>query len=201
MAKAQSRVPPPVTSAQLTQTLGETLEFLRLLWAVDHGLHSVSKQMVTHLGITAPQRSVIRIIGRFPGILASQLAQLLCLDPGTLSGIIKRLEQRGLITRTIDETDRRRAFLSLTEAGMRYNVWQRGSVEAHIRAGLRGLSPDEIAAARKALEAVAQALNRAATDYPDSGDPGDDTPEPVAPAPDAVTLAPLRPKALRRPRE
>jgi hypothetical protein len=84
---------------------------------------------------------------------------------------------------------------------MRYNVWQRGSVEAHIRAGLRSLSAEEITAARKALEAVAQALNRAGTDYPDSGDPGDDAPKPVAPVPDAVTLAPLRPKALRRPRE
>jgi hypothetical protein len=36
--------------------LGETLEFMRLLWAIDHGLQRRSKQLASTLGVTGPQR-------------------------------------------------------------------------------------------------------------------------------------------------
>jgi hypothetical protein len=47
--------------------LGDILDFMRLLWAVDHGLHSTSKRMNTSIGVTGPQRLVLRMTGKFPG--------------------------------------------------------------------------------------------------------------------------------------
>ena len=41
--------------------LGEELDFMRLLWAVDHGLQQRSKRMAAEIGLTGPQRLVIRI--------------------------------------------------------------------------------------------------------------------------------------------
>lgn len=38
---------------------------------------------------------------------------------GTLTGVVQTLEARGLVVRTISETDRRRTFLSLTDKGER----------------------------------------------------------------------------------
>ena len=73
--------------------LGEQLEFMRLLWAIDHGLQTRSKRMAAALGVTGPQRLVIRIVGRFPGVSAGQLARILHLDPSTLTGILRRLER------------------------------------------------------------------------------------------------------------
>jgi hypothetical protein len=67
-----------------TPELGEALDFLRLIWAVDHGLHRASKRTETELGVTGPQRLVLRIVGRFPGIPAGHLAQLLHVHPSTL---------------------------------------------------------------------------------------------------------------------
>ena len=63
---------------------------MRLLWAVDHGLQTRSKRMAVGLGITGPQRLVLRIVGRFPGISAGQLSRILHLDPSTLTGILRR---------------------------------------------------------------------------------------------------------------
>src|SRR5258708_17032792 len=72
--------------------LGAVLDFMRLLWAVDHALQSSSKRMEATYGITGPQRLVVRIVGRFPGIAAGRAAEVLHVHPSTLTGILKRLE-------------------------------------------------------------------------------------------------------------
>src|ERR1700761_877276 len=84
------------------ESLGEVLEFMRLLWAVDHALQSNSKRMETALGVTGPQRLVIRLVGQRPGISAGELAELLHVHPSTLTGILSRLEQRGAVVRKPD---------------------------------------------------------------------------------------------------
>jgi hypothetical protein len=49
--------------------LGFVLDFLRVLWSVEHQLKSASKRMERRLGITGPQRLVLRRSGR-PEIVA-----------------------------------------------------------------------------------------------------------------------------------
>ena len=83
---------PPRPSTTLDAEPDPVLEFLRLMWAVDHELHRVSKAMIGRLGLTAPQRLAVRFVGRQPGLTPGHLAELLHLDPGTVSGIVKRLE-------------------------------------------------------------------------------------------------------------
>jgi hypothetical protein len=52
--------------------LGDVLDFMRLIWAVDHALQKASKRMKTAIGVTGPQRLVIQIVARFPGIEVSR---------------------------------------------------------------------------------------------------------------------------------
>src|SRR5262249_46223622 len=99
--------------------LGSVLEFMRVLWAVDHGLEAASKRMEARLGVTGPQRLVLRILGRYPSASAGRLAEILHLHPSTLTGILKRLETRGLITRRVDPADGRRALFDLTARGLK----------------------------------------------------------------------------------
>jgi MarR family transcriptional regulator, lower aerobic nicotinate degradation pathway regulator len=47
----------------------------------------------------------------------NQLGRLTAMDPATIQGVIRRLEYRRLIERTVDPVDRRRTRLQLTEAG------------------------------------------------------------------------------------
>src|SRR5437868_12246913 len=97
--------------------LGPILEFMKLLWAVDHGLQSTSKRMEASYGITGPQRLVVRIVGRFPGISAGGLAEVLHVHPSTLTGVLRRLEARGVLQRKADPSDARRALFGLTPRG------------------------------------------------------------------------------------
>src|SRR5678816_1894070 len=102
--------------------LGNVLDFMRVLWAVDHGLEAASKRMEARVGVTGPQRFVIRMVGRFPGVSAGRLAEILHLHPSTLTGILKRLETRGLIARHVDPSDGRRALFELTPRGARLDA-------------------------------------------------------------------------------
>src|SRR5258705_7138033 len=79
--------------------LGAVLDFMRLLWAVDHALQSTSKRMESTFGLTGPQRLVVRIVGRFPGIAAGRIAGILHVHPSTLTGVLRRLESRRVLPR------------------------------------------------------------------------------------------------------
>ena len=147
-------------SAAITRRLGRVLEFMRLLWAVDHALQSTSKWMEVRLGVTGPQRLVIRMIGCFPGVSAGALANLLHVHPSTLTGVLRRLTDRGAIRRTADPHDSRRALFWLTTRGLRIDRLRSGTVEAAITRALGRAPARNLAAARGMLARVTLELDR-----------------------------------------
>jgi DNA-binding MarR family transcriptional regulator len=140
--------------------LGQVLEFMQALWAVDHELQSSSKRQEATTGVTGPQRLVIRMVGRFPGIAAGKVSDILHLHPSTLTGVLKRLEAHGLLERRPDPADGRRALLTLTAEGRAVDASRGGTVEAGVRRALAKLPPRTVAAAREALERLAAELAR-----------------------------------------
>ncbi len=131
---------------------------MRTLWALDHGLVKASKDMRRRMGVTGPQRMVIRIVGRYPGIAAGELAAVLHLHPSTLTGVLKRLVGRGLLARRTDERDARRAVLTLTGRGKALARPRAGTVEARVRSALGGLERRDIATAESVLRAIARRM-------------------------------------------
>src|SRR5437870_11448179 len=132
---------PDEAQAEQSDQLGPILEFMKLLWAVDHGLQSASKRMESTFGLTGPQRLVVRIVGRFPGIAAGRIAEILHVHPSTLTGVLKRLESRGILQRRPDPRDARRALFMLTAKGRRLDTIRTGTVE---QAGRRRLLKDPL---------------------------------------------------------
>jgi DNA-binding MarR family transcriptional regulator len=148
--------------------LGEVLDFLRLIWSLDHALQTLSKRMLGTIGVTGPQRLLLRIAARFPGATAGDLASAMRLDRSTVSGILKRLEQRGLLQRRSDPRDGRRTLVFLTARGRDLAGEQSGTVESVVERVLAGLSPKELTAARLALGLLAAAVETDATAAPAS---------------------------------
>lgn len=138
--------------------LGEVLEFMRLIWAVDHALQKTSKRMRSSIGVTGAQRLVVRIVGRFPGIPAGQVAELLHVHPSTLTGILKRLEHQGLIRRRPDPKDRRRALLGITKKGRRIDAAGAGTVEEAVERVISRTPRAKLDGARQILMDLASAL-------------------------------------------
>jgi DNA-binding MarR family transcriptional regulator len=140
--------------------LSDVLLFMRALWATVHGLQKVSKRMRSRMGITGPQRLVLRVVGIFPGLSAGALASILHLHPSTLTGVLRRLVAQKLMTRAAEPGDKRRAVLYLTERGAALNAITEGTVEAAVRDALRTISERDRVATMTALSAVAAQLDR-----------------------------------------
>ena len=139
----------------------DVLSFMRLMWAVDHALQRTSKQMNRSMGLTGPQRLVVRLLGRNPGMSAGQLAAELHLDPSTLTGILQRLERRRLVQREKDPSDARRLRLSLTSRGASFDQPVPGTIEAALIRAMQGRASRDINAARSILAAIAEELGAA----------------------------------------
>jgi len=142
------------------EALGAALDFMRLLWASDHGLQRRSKRMEVELGVTGMQRVVIRLIGRFPSVTAGRLAELLHVHPSTLTGVLKRLVDRRFVDRERDATDARIAHFTLTGEGGKIDGTQAGTIEAAVRRTLARVEPDQVDAARVVLSALVDELSR-----------------------------------------
>jgi DNA-binding MarR family transcriptional regulator len=142
--------------------LPDVLQFMQLLWALVHHLQKRSKRMNAELGVTGPQRLVLRVLGLVPGASAGTLAQILHVHPSTLTGVLHRLETQRLLRRVWDTADRRRAILHLTERGQRINRTARGTVEAAVSAALQSVGRRDAAATARALTTITGHLADAA---------------------------------------
>ena len=118
------------------------------------------KDMAAHLGVTGPQRLVIRVVGLFPGVSAGELARVLHVHPSTLTGVLRRLVERGYARRARDPEDARKARFELLESGFAIDATQAGTIEAAIRRALSRLTAPNVDAARGVLAIVAEELAR-----------------------------------------
>jgi DNA-binding MarR family transcriptional regulator len=129
---------PPAAALALDDA---ALRFLQTIWRLEHALERVSKRMEDAIGVSGPQRFALRLIGHFPGLGAAELASALHLHPSTITGMIQRLEARGLVEREPHATDRRRMHLRLTRAGTRLSRPATGTVEHAVRRTLAAADP------------------------------------------------------------
>nr|WP_281180713.1 MarR family transcriptional regulator [Chondromyces crocatus] len=118
----------------------------------------MSKRMEAKIGVTGPQRLVIRIVGRYPGISAGELAEILELHPSTLTGVLRRLQERGIVERRADPKDGRRALFELTPRGKELDAMRVGTVESIVRSTIKTLPRRKIESAQEVLTTLAESL-------------------------------------------
>jgi DNA-binding MarR family transcriptional regulator len=139
--------------------LDPTLDFMQLLWTIEHGLQKRSKRMKAEKGITGPQRLVVRVVSQFPGISAGDLARLVKLHPSTITGIVQRLVAAKLLRRERHPEDSRRVRLWVTSRAARHAQPVTGTVERTVREVLKHARPSDVARARTVLAELARQLS------------------------------------------
>lgn len=83
----------------------------RIIRAV--GLYS--RELMRRKNLTAPQLATLRRLDRKGPLSAGELARGIAVSQATVTGIVDRLEQKELVTRSRDAQDRRRVLIDLTE--------------------------------------------------------------------------------------
>lgn len=133
---------------------------MQRLWELVHAIAVRSKRMRKTIGVTGPQRLVIRVVGQSPDATAREIAEILGLHPSTLTGVLARLERQRMLQRKVDPADRRRVRFRLTALGRRIDQERKGTVEAAVRRALGRAEPAMIAGTEALLELLVAELSR-----------------------------------------
>ncbi len=87
------------------------------LYSASLAMSSLYKRLLTPLGLTYPQFITLIALWTQDNQTVGQLGTRLCLESNTLTPLLKRMEQAGLVTRTRDAQDERMVRITLTAAG------------------------------------------------------------------------------------
>ncbi|MGE5423229.1 MAG: MarR family winged helix-turn-helix transcriptional regulator [Ignavibacteriales bacterium] len=88
-----------------------------VLTKAQQSVHQLFKADLAPYGVTPGQYAVLKCLWDENGQTAKQIAERLCLDGSTVTGILDRTEQKGLIEKKVDAKDRRALQILLTDAG------------------------------------------------------------------------------------
>lgn len=101
------------------------------------------RDMLAETGITEQQWRVLRVLAEFGTLDAKTLADRASLLFPSLTRIATTLREKGLITQTRDDKDRRRQFIAITAQGQKI-IDDNADQAAEIVAGFKSiLGPDD----------------------------------------------------------
>ena len=117
---------------------------------------AVYRALLSEHGLSYPQYIALMTVGEHGPLTVGRLGELMHLDSGTLSPLLKRMEAAGLVGRSRDPDDERRVLVSVTQTG-RDRLGALGDVPRQI-AVRSGLSRDQLVDLRRTLQSVTAAL-------------------------------------------
>jgi DNA-binding MarR family transcriptional regulator len=87
------------------------------LYSATHAMQHVYKPLLDDLGLTYPQYLVLTALWTGQAQTVGSLGRQVQLESNTLTPLLKRLEERGLITRSRSTADERQVNITLTDPG------------------------------------------------------------------------------------
>jgi MarR family 2-MHQ and catechol resistance regulon transcriptional repressor len=93
------------------------LATLRELARCFQAFESHSAAHIRTLGLTPPQFDIVATLGNTAGMSFKELGEKTLITKGTLTGVVDRLEARGIVRRVGSDADRRSTRVELTDAG------------------------------------------------------------------------------------
>lgn len=149
-AKAKKATPP-------YSTIDQKLCFA--LYSSSLAMLQSYKPMLASIGITYPQYLVMLVLWEGDGITIKQLAERVGQDPGSVTPLVKRLEESGFVTRRRDAQDERHLSVELTAEGRDLQeAAERASLEFALSCGLTSAEGEDL---RARLFTLAQTLRSA----------------------------------------
>jgi DNA-binding MarR family transcriptional regulator len=131
-----------------------------------HALRKAFDRRAVGLGVTRAQWKVLFRLDRRPGLRQIELADMLDIEPITLSRIVDRLEESELVERRADPSDRRAWRLHVTARAQPLIAKLRAIANDMIAEAFAGIDPKDIEITRQVLSRAREnacrnnALNR-----------------------------------------
>ncbi|WP_272953633.1 MarR family winged helix-turn-helix transcriptional regulator [Rhizobium skierniewicense] len=134
------------------------LQICFALYGASHAFNRAYKPLLEPLGLTYPQYLVMMALWEKETATVKTLGEMLGLDSGTLSPLLKRLEHAGLITRKRGTVDERQVMIALTGEGAELKTKATDVMRSIGEA--TGCTLDELGQLRDRLNALKESLVR-----------------------------------------
>ena len=153
---------------------GSNVDFLFALFETQRLLRLYAEKQARRFGLTRAQWGVLAKLERTEGMKQAEIADLMEIQPITLTRLIDKLCEMGLIERRSDDSDRRVNRLYLTEAARPLMLKLTGLRNELTKTALAGLSAEDTHLLVAQLETVKNNVREAAQN--------------AAPAPEPISL-------------
>ena len=127
-----------------------------------HALRKAFDRRAVGLGVTRAQWKALFRLEREPGLRQIELADMLDIEPITLSRIVDRLEESGLVERLADPSDRRAWRLHVTARAQPLIAKLHAIADEMIADAFAGIDPKDIEITRAVLARARENASRAA---------------------------------------
>jgi MarR family transcriptional regulator, organic hydroperoxide resistance regulator len=127
------------------------------LHAASRAVTATYRPLLEPLGLTYPQYLVLSALWERDDRTVGELVELLQLDYGTMTPLLKRLEKRGLVRRTRNPDDERIVVVGLTEEGTRLRARADGIYR--VISEKFDLTPNRARTTRKMLQTIIAKAN------------------------------------------
>jgi len=102
-----------------------------------------TKELNKKYNVSAPQLNCLIALSENGSLPPSQIARHIMVKSSTVTGVIDRLEQKGLVRRIRNSRDRRVITIELTDEGEKLAQHAPPPIQQKIVDGLKGLSPEQ----------------------------------------------------------
>ena len=130
------------------------LPTLRNLVSAYQSFERYSAPDVKAMGLTTTQFDVIATLGNQPPMTCKDLGEKTLVTKGTLTGVLERLEAKGILERKLNPEDARSQIIGLTQAGQALFEKVFPAHLLHLEKAFSKLSDKELAEVTKSLQAI-----------------------------------------------
>jgi len=110
-------------------------------------------------GLTGPQVAVMACLVTRGPLALTELSRALSMSHSTASGIVDRLQQRGMLQRREDEADRRRTAIAVTDSVAQYVRQLEAGPAGRLVAALQKATPNQRRAITKGVTTLRRLLD------------------------------------------
>ncbi len=143
-----------------TETKGEyNKEIVYLIRRLMQAGERYTKELNKKYNVSAPQLACLVTLSDHSSLSPSQIAKNILVNSSTVTGIIDRLELKGLVTRSRNSVDRRVVTVTLTDAGLELVRNAPSPIQQKIIDGLDKLSLPEIEKIIRSLKKLTEMLD------------------------------------------
>jgi DNA-binding MarR family transcriptional regulator len=128
------------------------LPILRELALAYQSFERYSAPDIKVMGLTHTQFDIIATLGNQPHMTCKQLGEKTLVTKGTLTGVLERLEMKGILERKLNPEDARSQMIGLTKDGQQLFEKVFPHHVAHLEKAFGKLSADEMAEIQGSLK-------------------------------------------------